>query len=96
MPDIYFLKTLKHLDNLDKVKPTWIISIIVTILLFGVVFLIPEDINIPNQLIPIVYTAIAYGIFHKIQSEKAAQHVISGGLIHSWGKALTRLPLTLI
>lgn len=83
-----FSENFKTFGQPEKVRPTWIISIIVTILIFGVIFLIPENINIPNQLIPIVYTAIAYGLFHKIQSEKAAQHVNSGGLIHSWGRVI--------
>ena len=83
-----FSENFKTFGQPEKVRPTWIISIIVTILIFGVVFLIPENINIPNQLIPIVYTAIAYGLFHKIQSEKASQHVNSGGLIHSWGRVI--------
>ncbi|NCD43263.1 MAG: hypothetical protein EOL88_14415 [Bacteroidia bacterium] len=83
-----FSENFKTFGQPDKVKPTWIISIIVTILIFGFAFLIPENINIPNQLIPITYTAIAYGLFHKIQSERATQHINSGGLIHSWGKVI--------
>lgn len=83
-----FSENFKTFRQPEKVRPTWIISIIVTILIFGVVFLIPDNINIPNQLIPIVYTAIAYGLFFKIQSEKATQHVNSGGLIHSWGRVI--------
>lgn len=83
-----FSENFKTFGQPEKVLPTWMISIIVTILIFGGVFIIPENINIPNQLIPIVYTAIAYGLFHKIQSEKATQHINSGGLIHNWGRVI--------
>lgn len=83
-----FSENFKAFGQSEKVRPTWIISIIVTILIFGGVFLIPENINIPNQLIPVVYTAIAYGLFHKIQSERATQHISSGGLVHNWGRVI--------
>jgi len=83
-----FSENFKTFGQTEKVKPTWIISIFVTILIFGGVFLIPENIKIPNQLIPIVYTAIAYGLFHKLQSERATQHINSGGLIYGWGRVI--------
>lgn len=83
-----FSENFKTFGQTEKVKPTWILSILATIAIFGGIFLIPENINIPNQLIPIVYTAIAYGLFHKIQSEKATQHINSGGLIHNWGRVI--------
>jgi len=83
-----FSENFKTFGQTEKVKPTWIISIFVTILIFVGVFLIPENIKIPNQLIPIVYTAIAYGLFHKLQSERATQHINSGGLIYGWGRVI--------
>jgi len=83
-----FSENFKTFGQTEKVKPTWILSILATIIIFGGVFLIPENIKIPNQIIPIIYTAIAYGLFHKIQSEKAAQHINAGGLIHNWGRVI--------
>jgi len=83
-----FSENFKTFGQPEKVKPTWILSILATIAILGGIFLIPKNINIPNQLIPIVYTAIAYGLFHKIQSERATQHINSGGLIHNWGRVI--------
>lgn len=83
-----FSENFKTFGQTEKVKPTWILSILATIIIFGGVFLIPENIKIPNQIIPILYTAIAYGLFHKIQSEKATQHINAGGLIHNWGRVI--------
>jgi len=81
-------ENFKTLGQPEKVKPTWIITIIATIIIFGGIFLIPENINIPNQIIPIAYSAIAYGLFKKYQEEKSNEHINSGGLIHSWWRVI--------
>ncbi len=83
-----FAENFKAFEQPEKVKPTWIITIIATIVIFGGVFMIPENINIPNQIIPIAYTAIAFGLFKKYQEEKAAKHIKQGGLIYGWGKVI--------
>ena len=51
-------------------------------------FLIPENINIPNQIIPIIYSGIAYGLFKKYQEVKSKEHINAGGLIHSWWRVI--------
>jgi hypothetical protein len=83
-----FSENFKVLGEPEKVKPTWIITIIVTIIIFSGVFLIPDNINIPNQIIPIAYTAIAFGLFKKYQEEKTLEHINQGGLIHNWGRVI--------
>ena len=83
-----FAKNFKTLGQPEKVKPTWIIAIITTIVIFGGVFLIYENINIPNQIIPIAYSAIAIGLFKKYQEEKANEHIKFGGLIYGWWKVI--------
>lgn len=81
-------ENFKSFGQPEKVKPTWIITIIATIVIFGAVFMIPENINIPNQIIPITYTAIAFGLFKKYQEEKVTEHIKQGGLIYGWGKVI--------
>jgi hypothetical protein len=83
-----FSENFKVLGESEKVKPTWIITIVATIFIFGGIFLIPDNINIPNQIIPIAYTAIAFGLFKKYQKEKTDIHINKGGLIHSWWKVI--------
>lgn len=83
-----FSENFKTLGQPEKVKPTWIITIIATIVIFGGIFLIPENINIPNQIIPIAYSAIAFGLFKKFQEVKSNEHINSGGLIHSWWRVI--------
>jgi hypothetical protein len=81
-------ENFKTIGQPEKVKPTWIITIITTIIIFGGIFLIPENINIPNQIIPIVYSVIAYGLFKKYQEIESNEHISSGGLIHSWWRVI--------
>jgi hypothetical protein len=81
-------ENFKTLGQPEKVKPTWVITIIITIVIFGGLLLMPENINIPNQIIPIVYSAIAYAIFKKHQEARSNVHINSGGLIHSWWRVI--------
>jgi hypothetical protein len=83
-----FSENFKALGQPEKVKPTWIITIIATVVIFGGIFLIPDNINIPNQIIPIIYTAIAFGLFKKHQEEIATEHIEQGGLIYNWGRVI--------
>lgn len=83
-----FAENFKSLDQPEKVKPTWIIAIISTVIIFGGVFLIPENINFPNQLIPLLYSLIAMGLFKKFQEKNATEHINSGGSIYSWWRVV--------
>jgi hypothetical protein len=83
-----FSENFKSLGQPEKVKSTWIIAIISTIVIFGGAFLIPENSKIPNQLIPIVYSAIALGLFKKFQEKNATEHINSGGLVYSWWRVI--------
>lgn len=77
-------ENFKALGQFEKVKPTWIITILATIIIFGGAFLIPENVNIPKQIIPITYTIIALGLFKKYQAEGINTRLKEGGIIYSW------------
>ena len=83
-----FSQNFKVFGEKDKITPTWIIAIIVTIVVFGIAFIIPENINIPNQLIPIAYSAFAYGLFKKYQENQSNEHIESGGQFYSWWRVI--------
>lgn len=55
------------LDKPDEGKKALLISIIATIALLGVIFLVPENIieKIPNQLLTLMYLGIIYMIVEK-------------------------------
>lgn len=65
-----------ELGKEDDGKTALIIGIIATVLLFGGIFMVPDELmsKIPNQIIPAIYTAIIYFIVEKIQGEALNQH----------------------
>lgn len=81
----------------SKARNSIIISIAVTVLLFGGLMLVPSVENIPNYLIPVVYTGITIGIVKAFQERKIREHT---GLIRSWTNTIAvsvgLLMLTLI
>ncbi len=83
-----FAENFKVLGQPEKIKWAWIISIVSTIVIFYGAFEIPENINFPNQIIPITYTLIAYGLFKKFQEEKVNEHIKRGGVLYSWEKII--------
>ena len=88
------------LHQRDKASKTWIWGIIATALIFGVIFLIPDTVNIPNQLFPVTYTAIVYYFVQRFQQKNIQAHVSAGGEYHGWGRtigvALAALAITII
>ena len=93
----YFLaENFKSIGESEKVKNTWIITIVLTIVIFGSVFLIPEDVNIPGQLIPIAYSAIAFGLFKKYQEPQINLYIQKGGEYFGWGRVVLVSLLSLL
>lgn len=85
----YFIaENFKVFGEQDKVKKTWIYAILTTIAVFAIAFSIPEDINIPNQLIPLVYTGIAYFIIIHFQGDRIKAHIDEGGPLHGWWRII--------
>lgn len=89
-------------NDTGKAKKTWIFAIITTIVVFGGVFMIPENVKIPNQIIPLIYTAIAYYFVQHFQGKNIVSHISSGGQLFSWwrtiavgiiGLAITIIPI---
>jgi hypothetical protein len=81
-------ENFKVFNETDKAKKTWIYTIISTIVVFGGVFLIPENIKIPNQIIPLIYTGIAYYLVQHFQGQNISTHINSGGELHSWWRTI--------
>lgn len=83
-----FAENFKALNEPEKVTRTWLITIVSSILIFIGIFLIPENLNIPNQVIPITFTVIAYGLFRGYQEEKINTYIENGGEAYGWGKVI--------
>jgi hypothetical protein len=83
----------RNFINLGKAQTgtnALIIGIISTILLFGGIFVLPEDIldKIPNALIPTIYTAIIYVIIEKFQGAALKEHKAQQKPFYSIWKAI--------
>jgi hypothetical protein len=85
----YFIaENFKAFDENEKAKKTWIIAIIVTVFVFGTAFLIPDDVNVPNQIIPIAYTIIASYLAQHFQGTKIKEHIENGGVYFNWWRVI--------
>ena len=82
-------ENFKAFNEADKAKKTWIYTIIATVIIFGGIFMIPDSVNIPNQIIPIIYTVIAYYLAKHFQGQNISAHIDSGGQLHSWRRTFT-------
>jgi hypothetical protein len=76
-------ENFKVFNENTKSRNAIIISIIFTILLFIVLFSIPTSISIPNMLLPLIYTGIAYVLLKLYQSEDIQNHTESFGMFYS-------------
>ena len=81
-------ENFKQLGEKQKVKTTWLVTIIATIVIFGGVFLIPNIEKIPSYLIPLIYTGIAQLIIRRTQGNAIKEHIAKGGQVYSVWRAL--------
>ena len=97
----YFIaENFKAFGEYDKVKKTWIYTIIATVIIFGGILLIPESAKIPNGVIPLIYSGIATYLLKHFQGQNIETHINSGGEHFGWwrtiGIGLIGLIVTLI
>ncbi|MEP6948647.1 MAG: hypothetical protein ABI863_05210 [Ginsengibacter sp.] len=81
-------ENFKVLGQADKVKTTWILAIISTVVIFGAAFLIRGMEKIPNYIIPFIYTLIASYIVRQSQGGEIRNHIEKGGQMYSIWRAL--------
>lgn len=75
-------ENFKELNKRNYAIRTWFVTIISTILIFGGIFLIPNSEKIPKQLIPTIYTLIAYLFFAIFQEKEVNKYINLGGATH--------------
>lgn len=76
----YFMaENFKTFGDFKNAKKTWIIAILSTIVIFGLIFFIPENIKIPNVIFPLIYMMIAGYLTKKYQEQKINEHLKNGG-----------------
>lgn len=87
----YLIKqNYQELGNNDLGQKAFIYGIVSTLLLFVMLFSIPEHIieKVPNVLIPAIYTLIVYFIVEKKQGEQLKAHKETEGAFYSVWKAM--------
>jgi hypothetical protein len=74
-------KNYKTFGNDNAARNSIFIGILSTILMFAGIFMIPENIidKIPQQLIPLIYTAIIAGLVEKLQGQKIKDFLADDG-----------------
>ena len=83
-------ENFKQLGQEDKVKNTWIISIIATIVVCTIAVLVPKD--FPGYILPVLYTGIASYLVQRFQDVQIKFHIEEGGQLYSrWRAALVAL-----
>lgn len=73
-------ENFKALNQPEKVKTTWVITILTSFAIFALIFSLPE--NFPNQFIPILYSSITFFLFKKYQEKEINKHINNGGPTH--------------
>ena len=76
-------ENFKKLDQPDKARNAWIISIVTTVVIIGAAFLIPNFEKIPRYIIPILYALLAQTLVQKFQGEAIKSHIEKGGAVYS-------------
>ncbi len=77
----------KRLGSGGKAKKCLLFSVIATIVIFGVIFLIPEDVDIPNTVFTIPQVIAMVQIAKIQQGTLIDEHINSGGALSSNWKA---------
>lgn len=81
-------ENFKAFDEYDKAKKTWLFTIIFTIALFLLAYSIPESVNIPRIVFPVVYAWAAFALVNQYQGKMITAHIQNGGDTFKWGRSI--------
>jgi hypothetical protein len=81
-------ENFKHIGQPDKVKNAWFVAILSTVVIFGVVFYIPDVQKLPRYIIPIIYSGIAQYLVQRFQGNAIKEHIQQGGQVYSIWRAV--------
>jgi len=77
------------LNKSDEAQKAFFYGLLATVAVFGFIFMMPESImeKVPNQIIPLIYTAIIYYVVEQTQGETLKLHKELGNEFYSGWKA---------
>jgi hypothetical protein len=76
----------RHLGEHKKVQTTWLIAVPVTIAIFVLAFILPD--NFPPIALPLAYTMGVYFLVENLQGKKIKAHTAQGGQTWPMGRAV--------
>lgn len=83
-------ENFKNLGEQEKIAKTWIFSILATIVIIIIAFMLPS--KTPSQLLPFAYTFAAYYLMQYVQGAQIKNHLQNGGQVYSiWRSVLIGL-----
>jgi hypothetical protein len=78
----------KAFGEVEKVRNTWVLGIIATIVIQTIAFLIPESSNIPAITFAVIYVIIANALVQAWQEAKINALIHSGGQAFGWWRVI--------
>lgn len=81
-------ENFKAFDEGKQATRTWVYAILASVVIFGIIFMIPDSINIPNYLFPVLYTLVASLVVKRFQGGQIAAHIDAGGETFGWGRTI--------
>ena len=93
-------ENFKVFGEAEKARMALMISIVFTIVIFGISFLIGSSGHFPSYIIPLMYSYVASLLVQEFQGKKIQQHLDAGGLTYGFwpvfGIALLGLVITVL
>ena len=80
-------ENFKVFNETDKVKKTWFYVVIVTVLIIGSIFFIPDS-KVLNLAIPAIYVAFVHYFVQRFQKQYISAHIMSGGQLFGWWRTI--------
>jgi hypothetical protein len=89
-------ENFKAFHDPTKAYTTWLYTIIISVVIFGILFLIPAAENVPNLVFPALFALAAHYVVKHFQGDKLTTHINSGGPVHSGWRVLAVTLISLI
>ncbi len=81
-------ENFRAMGDTSSARKTWIVAITGTLLLMGVISMIPDDVHIPNIAYPITYVCLLTIMLIRFQRRQIQEHLQNGGAVYSIWRAL--------
>jgi hypothetical protein len=80
-------ENFRAFNEYRKAKEAWMIAIAASVVIFGLLFAIPESVKIPNVLFPLIYSWATFILVNKYQGKQIIAHFMGEGRSFNWGRA---------